>query len=74
MKPVEQDLASYLLSQVEKFAKGRVLERYAISYNTLRKIEAGLPLRPSLKQRLEARLRSELTHTHENRPPDAREN
>ena len=62
MKPVERDLARYLIAQTERYTKAQLLERYAISYNTLRKIEAGLPLRLSVAHRLEDRLRSELGH------------
>ena len=72
MKPVEQELARYLLRQSDQRTKADVLERYAISYNTLRKIEKGLPLRVSLTQRLEDRLRRELTLEHEERQAHAR--
>lgn len=65
MKPVEENLARFLIRESERYSKAQALERFAISYNTLRKIEAGLPLRPSVAERLEDRLRAELTrHRH----------
>jgi len=60
MIPLEPSLVSYLLNLCSMHTKSKILQDYALSYNTLRKIEAGLPLRRSLALRLENRLRGEL--------------
>ena len=74
MRPVEQKLAHYLLSQSGKYTKGEVLERFAISYNTLRKIEAGSSLRLTLVNRLEDRLRKELSPARDEAQARTRKN
>jgi hypothetical protein len=60
MVTLEAQLVGYLLSQCPSRTDEALMERFAISYNTLRKIEAGLPIRRSLATRLEQRLRREL--------------
>ena len=61
MKTLDPKLTNYLLRECQKRTKARTTDRFAISYNTLRKIEAGMPLRASVAMRLEEKLQAELS-------------
>ena len=60
MVTLDDNLANYILSNCPARTDEALMARFAISYNTLRKIEAGLPIRRSVAARLEERLRGEL--------------
>lgn len=56
---LEPKLAHYVINNCPARTDEALMERFGISYNTLRKIEAGLPIRSSLANRLEDRLKEE---------------
>ena len=60
MVKLDEVLANYILSHCPSRTDEALMERFAISYNTLRKIEAGLPIRRSVAARLKERLKTEL--------------
>ena len=60
MVSLERGLAKYVLENCPARTDEALMERFGISYNTLRKIEAGSPVRHSLAVRLENRLKGEL--------------
>ena len=65
MIKLEDTLASYLLSHCPARTDEALMDRFGISYNTLRRIQAGMPIRRSVAARLEQRLRSEWASTAE---------
>lgn len=60
MTKLDDDLRTYMLRQCPKRTKAVLMERFGISYNTFRKIEAGDAIRSSVAERLEERLQQEL--------------
>jgi hypothetical protein len=59
MVVLDGELKDYVISNCPARIDEALMERFGISYNTLRKIEAGMPIRRSLALRLETRLREE---------------
>lgn len=57
---LDEELVAYMLRECPGRTDEALMERFGISYNTFRKIEAGLPIRKSLAERLEVRLQDEL--------------
>lgn len=53
------DIADYVLQGCSVRTEEAVMNRFGISYNTLRKIERGEPIRASVAQRLRARIDEE---------------
>ncbi|MFZ1743974.1 MAG: hypothetical protein WAT93_14045 [Pontixanthobacter sp.] len=60
MVRIEDKIARHIVENCPARTDEALQERFGISYNTLRKIEAGQPVRRSLAQRLTFRLHSEL--------------
>jgi hypothetical protein len=60
MITLKKELAEHLLRNCPARTDEALMSRFGISYNTLRKIESGKPIRASLAQRLEQRLTVEL--------------
>lgn len=59
MIPLPPDIADYVLQGCAVRTEQAVMDRFGISYNTLRKIERGEPIRASVAQRLLARIEEE---------------
>lgn len=59
MVVLEERFVKYILNKSPARIKEALMDRFGISYNTLRKIEAGSPIRRSLAARIESRLREE---------------
>ncbi|RYG97297.1 MAG: hypothetical protein EON58_10080 [Alphaproteobacteria bacterium] len=59
MIKLKDELRDYLLRNCPKRTERVLMERFGISYNTFRKIEAGGLIRRSLAVRLESRLEAE---------------
>ena len=59
MVTLKDELRDYLLRNCPKRTERVLMERFGISYNTFRKIEAGGLIRRSLAVRLESRLEVE---------------
>jgi hypothetical protein len=57
---IKEELRHYVLANCPKRTEPMVMERFGISYNTLRKIEAGHPIRASVAERLEERISREM--------------
>ncbi|WP_430386437.1 hypothetical protein [Blastomonas fulva] len=53
------DIADYVLRSCPARTEEAVMSRFGISYNTLRKIERGEPIRASVAQRLLGRIADE---------------
>ncbi|MGQ2940600.1 MAG: hypothetical protein ACT6Q7_08435 [Blastomonas fulva] len=53
------DIADYVLRSCPARTEEAVMSRFGISYNTLRKIERGEPIRASVAQRLLERIADE---------------
>ncbi len=53
------DVADYVLRSCPARTEEAVMSRFGISYNTLRKIERGEPIRASVAQRLLERIADE---------------
>jgi len=62
MVKLDDELTRYLIGLKAPRTRAALTDRLGISYNTLRKIEAGLPIRPSVAARLRSRLLSEMRH------------
>lgn len=60
MVKLEQKLSRHILAHCPARTDQALRDRFGISYNTLRKIEAGRPIRGSLARRLRDRLADEL--------------
>jgi hypothetical protein len=60
MVELDEELATYVLEHCPGRTDEALRDRFGISYNTLRKIEAGAPLRNSVVARLKERIGSEL--------------
>lgn len=60
MVTLDEELVAYMLRECPGRTDEVLMDRFGISYNTFRKIEAGLPIRRSLAERLEVRLQEEL--------------
>lgn len=59
MIELQDELRDYLLQECPGRTDSVLMERFGISYNTFRKIEAGDLIRRSVAVRLEQRLRAE---------------
>jgi len=59
MVRLDEDCTQYVLTHCPTRTDAALMRRFGISYNTLRKIEARSPLRPSLAARLHARIHRE---------------
>lgn len=60
MVTLEQDVIRRILETCPARTDEALQARFGISYNTLRKIEAGQPVRRSLAERLKERLGAEM--------------
>ena len=56
MVELEQEVARFVLEQCPARTDEALQDRFGISYNTLRKIEAGAPIRASVAMRLKERI------------------
>ncbi|MFC3309876.1 hypothetical protein [Blastomonas aquatica] len=56
---LSREIADYVLQGCSVRTEAAVMDRFGISYNTLRKIERGEPIRASVAQRLLARIEDE---------------
>jgi len=59
MVTLEKHFVEYVLDNCPARTEEAVMARFGISYNTLRKLEAGSPIRSSLATRLKERVRDE---------------
>jgi hypothetical protein len=59
MVRLDEECTQYVLNHCPKRTDDALMQRFGISYNTLRKIEARSPLRPSLATRLHDRIHRE---------------
>ncbi len=55
------EISQYVLNNCPARTDEALNLRFGISYNTLRKIESGSPIRPSVAARLEQRVQTELS-------------
>ncbi|WCT72862.1 hypothetical protein PQ455_14635 [Sphingomonas naphthae] len=55
MRPLDPAVFAHLRRSVTTRTDEALMAQFGISYNTWRKLEAGLPIRPSLASRIEAR-------------------
>lgn len=60
MVRLNEEIALHILSQCTGRTKSALRDRFGISYNTFRKIEHGEPIRSSLAERLENKIKTEL--------------
>ena len=60
MTELDEHIARHILDNCPARTDGALMQRFGISYNTLRKIESGEPIRRSLAIRLQERLEKEL--------------
>lgn len=60
MSKITPRIADYVLSNCPARTEEAVMDRFGISYNTLRKIERGEPIRASVAARLLERIKDEL--------------
>ena len=67
---LEKKIVNYVLSETPARTDEALMARFGISYNTLRKIEVGLPVRKSLADRLENRFKDELGGAVKANAPD----
>lgn len=56
-RPIDPQLVEQMRSIVRKKTGEGLAEQFGVSYDTWRKLVAGMPVRTSLADRLEARLR-----------------
>lgn len=61
MVELNPQIASHILEHCPARTNDALRERFGISYNTLLKIERGEPIRRSLAERLQERLRAEIS-------------
>lgn len=62
MVKLEESIIRHVLTHCPKRTDAALQDRFGISYNTLRKIESGEPIRASVAQRLKARLADEISN------------
>lgn len=54
---IPSDLVEQMATRLPRQSRDELMERYGISYNTWRKLRAGVPIRASLAERLEQRVK-----------------
>ncbi|WDF73648.1 hypothetical protein [Novosphingobium sp. KACC 22771] len=57
---VPPDLVERMAQRLSRQSRDELMDRYGISYNTWRKLRAGDPIRASVAERLEQRVRQSL--------------
>lgn len=62
MVKLEHSITQHILDHCPNRTDAALQDRFGISYNTLRKIESGEPIRASVAQRLKTRLADEISN------------
>lgn len=57
---VPPDMVEHMAERLSRQSRDELMDRYGISYNTWRKLRAGDPIRASVAERLEQRVRQSL--------------